>query len=136
MDPQKIAAPVSGGAIDPTRNGDGQATTDATLSEILLTVRKRKAVIIIALLLGIAYGLYKGATQPRIYDAYGTIEIRSGAANQYRVNSANALGGDASSQMPTEVAILQSDTLLYTVAKQLDLANNGDFFGAKGPIHQ
>ncbi|HEY5329566.1 MAG TPA: polysaccharide biosynthesis tyrosine autokinase [Acidobacteriaceae bacterium] len=132
MDPQKIAAPTSGGVIDPIRNGDGQATTDATLSEILLTVRKRKAVIIIALLLGIAYGLYKGATQPRIYDAYGTIEIRSGAANQYRVNSANALGGDASSQMPTEVAILQSDTLLYTVAKELNLANNRDFLGIKG----
>lgn len=137
MNQQRIASPISSGAIDPMRDGEGQATTDATLSEILLTVRKRKAVIIIALMLGIAYGVYKGVTQPRIFDAYGTIEIRSGAANQYRVNSSNVLGGDASTQMPTEVAILQSDTLLFTVAKELDLANNPDFFGAKAPIpHQ
>jgi len=137
MDPQRIAPPTSGGVTDPIRDGAGQATTDATLSEILLTVRKRKAVIIIALVLGIAYGFYKGAIQPRIYNAYGAIEIRSGSSNQYRVNSANPLGGDASSQMPTEVAILQSDTLLFTVAKELDLANNRDFFGAKTPIpHQ
>src|ERR1700742_2571260 len=103
MDPQRIATPSIGGGTDPIRNGDGQATTDATLSEILLTLRKRKAVIIIALALGIAYGLYKGATQPRIYNADGAIEIRSGSSNQYRVNSANPLGADTSSQMPTEV---------------------------------
>src|SRR5580700_3288345 len=121
MDPQRIATPINGGVTDPIRNGDGQATTDATLSEILLTVRKRKAVIIIALLLGIAYGFYKSATQPRIYEAYGLIEIRSGSSNQYRVGTASPLGGDTASRMPTEVAILQSDTLLLSVAKDLDL---------------
>jgi succinoglycan biosynthesis transport protein ExoP len=135
MEPQRIASPTSGGAADPTREGNGLATTDATLSEILLTVRKRKAVIIIALLLGIVYGYYKGATQPRIYDAYGRIEIRSGSSNQYRVGSSSALGDD-SSHISTEVAILQSDTLLLDVARELDLANNPQFFNAKGPIHQ
>lgn len=132
MDPQRITTPISGGVTDPMRTGDGQATPDATLSEIWLTVRKRKAVIFIALALGAVYGYYKGATQPRIYVADGTIEIRSGAANQYRVASANALGGDSSTQMPTEVAILESDTLLFTVAQELDLANNRDFNRIKG----
>jgi succinoglycan biosynthesis transport protein ExoP len=135
MDHQRIASPTSGGAIDPARDGSGQATSDATLSEIWLTIRKRKAVIIAALILGMAYGYYKGATQPRIFDAYGRIEIRSGSSNQYRVGSSSALGDD-SSNISTEVAILQSDTLLLDVAKELDLANNQQFFNAKGPIHQ
>ena len=34
----------------------------------------------------------------------------------------------------TEVAILQSDTLLVTVARAMNLANNADFFDVKGPI--
>jgi succinoglycan biosynthesis transport protein ExoP len=131
MDPQRNSGPLSG-IPDPARDGNGQGMTDATLSEILATVRKRKLVIIIAAVLGLAYGFYKGVTQLHIFNAYGTIEIRSGSSNQYRVGGISA-GGSAES-MPTEIAILQSDTLLVSVAKDLDLANNPDFLGAKGPI--
>ena len=130
MDPQRIASsPVAGAAVPP-RDGSGQATTDTTLSDILQIVRKRKWIIAAALILGGMYGLYKGSTQPRIYDAYGLIEIRKGSSDQYRVSATSPLGSDSSNRMPAEVTILQSDTLLLSVARDLDLANNPYFGGS------
>src|ERR1700712_4888792 len=124
MDPQRIASSPVGGAATPGRDGSGQATSDTTLSDILQTVRKRKWIIAAALLLGGLYGLYKGETQPRIYDAYGLIEIRKGSSDQFRVSSTSPLGNDTNNRMPTEVTILMSDTMLLSVARDLDLANN------------
>ena len=109
---------------------DSAGANDITLSEALLTLRKRKYVILAVALLGVAYGFYKGATQPRLFNAYGRIEIRSGASNEYRVSGGSYDPG-TSVRMPTEVAILKSDTLLFTVAQDLDLANNPDFLGLK-----
>ncbi|MEO7030543.1 MAG: polysaccharide biosynthesis tyrosine autokinase [Acidobacteriaceae bacterium] len=131
MDPQRIATPGGGGLADPVRDGGGQAVSDTTLSDILLVLRKRKWVILACLLAGMAYGLYKGATQPHIFDAYGTIEIRRGSSDQYRVNSSSPLGNESSNRMPTEVAILQSETLLASVARDMDLANNPYFGGGQ-----
>ena len=134
MDPQRIASsPVAGAAV-PRRDGSGQATTDTTLSDILQIVRKRKWIIAAALILGGMYGLYKGSTQPRIYDAYGLIEIRKGSSDQYRVSATSPLG-DSSNRMPAEVTILQSDTLLLSVARDLDLANN-PYFGGSPTQHR
>src|SRR5215469_3607766 len=113
--------------------GAGHNPADATLSEALLTVRKRKYLIAAVALLGIAYGFYKGTTQPRLYQATGTIEIRTGSSNQFRVNG-NAGGyGSASSSLQTQVAIIKSDTVLLTVARDLDLPNNAAFTGYSGP---
>ena len=108
------------------------AGTDATLSDALTTIRKRKYVVMALAVLGLIYGFYKGSTQPRLYESSGRIEIRSGSSNQYRLSS--AMGENSSSgnsHIPTEVAILQSDTLLFTVAQDLDLADNPDFLGLK-----
>ncbi len=104
---------------------------DTTLSDSLLVIRKRKWLIILAALLGLAYGYYKASTQPRLYIAYGNIEIRSGAASEYRVNAAPL--AEDTYDIPTQTAILKSDTLLLTVARDLDLPNNPQFTGARGP---
>ncbi len=71
--------------------GAGHNPADTTLSEALLTVRKRKYLIAAIASLGIAYGFYKGTTQPRLYQATGTIEIRTGSSNQFRVNASSRL---------------------------------------------
>ena len=92
-----------------------------------MTVRKRKYVVLAISLLGVIYGFYKGATQPRLFNAYGDIEIRSGSSDQYRVGAGSS--GSGSNRIPTEVAILKSDTLLLQVARDLDLPNNQDFLG-------
>ncbi len=103
--------------------------TDTNLSDAWLTIRKQKYLIIAIALLGLAYGYYKNGKQPRLYQASGTIEIRSGSANQYRIGAG---GNDSSSNMITQIAILKSDTLLLTVARDLNLANNSYFMGAGG----
>lgn len=112
--------------------GGGHTPADATLSEALLTVRKRKYLIAIIALLGIGYGFYKGTTQPRLYQAMGTIEIRTGSSNQFRVNGSSGYGS-ASSSLQTQVAIIKSDTVLQAVARDLDLPNNSSFTGYHGP---
>jgi succinoglycan biosynthesis transport protein ExoP len=133
--PQKSTNPLGYMNPEPDKDESRQATTDATLADVVLTLRKHKTIIIAIFVLGLAYGFYKAATQPRIYDAYGLIEIRS--ASTPAIGAASALGGDSTDLIPTEITIIQSDTLLMSVAKDLDLANNPDFFGVKEPLpHQ
>ncbi len=107
-------------------------TADTTLSEALLVLRKRKWVLIATMLLGAMYGLYQSVTQPIRYTAAGRIQIGSGATAAYR-----APGSGPETNLTNEMLILHSESLMLTVAQQLDLANNPGFFGAKGPIpHQ
>jgi succinoglycan biosynthesis transport protein ExoP len=108
--------------------GAPQNATDATLSEAWVTIRARKKLIIAMALLGAIYGFYQGATQPLLYTASGTIEIRSGSSNEYRVGAASQ-GGE---RLPTEVAILKSNSLLLSVARDRNLANDPAFLGSAG----
>jgi capsular exopolysaccharide synthesis family protein len=106
-----------------------QNAADATLSEAWVTIRSRKKLIIAVAALGAIYGFYEGATQPRLYTASGTIEIRSGSSNEYRIGGASQ-GGEG--RLPTEVAILKSDSLLLSVARDRNLANDPAFMGPSG----
>jgi len=120
------------GTMSGSMSGDGPA--ESTLSEALIILRKRRLVLIAALLLAIGYGLYKAYTQPRIFDASAKIEVRSGASQEFKVDPVQALSGDSgSSKMAAEVVILQSDSLLLTVAREMNLANNPDFLGGTRP---
>ena len=117
--------------LSPASTSASSNSADATLSEAWVTIRKRRYFILAATLLGAAYGFYEGITQPRVYLSSGTIEIRSGSSNEYRVG-ATPSGGESTSKMPTQVAILKSDSLMLAVARDLNLANNPAFVGAKG----
>ena len=107
---------------------------DTTLSEALLTLRKRKWVLIIASILGLSYGIFKVVSEPRVYEAYGRIEVRSGSSNEFRVTASTGYGGESQNKMLTEIAILGSDSLMLTVARQLKLQDNADFLEEKGPV--
>jgi polysaccharide biosynthesis transport protein len=124
---QSGPAPLEGNAA-----GFSTTVTDTTLSEALITLRKRRWVLILAVLLGLAYGVFKAVTQPTLYEAFGRIQVRSGSSNEYRVT---AIGADAneSSKMLTEVSILESDSLLLSVVREMDLANNATFLDKKAP---
>ncbi len=106
---------------------------DNTLSEALTTLRKRPWVLIVAALLGLAYGIYKVVSQPKVYSSTGRIEVRAGASNEFRVTAEPGFG-DTQNKMLTEVAILSSDSLLLTVAHDLKLQDNPEFLGVKGPV--
>jgi capsular exopolysaccharide synthesis family protein len=130
----QTAQPPTPSAHEATSTGFSTTVTDTTLSEALITLRKRRWIVIAAALLGLLYGIYKAETQPRIYEAFGRIQVRSGSSNEYRVSAVQGLTGDTASKMLTEIAILQSDSLMLTVAREMDLANNPAFADAKGPV--
>jgi polysaccharide biosynthesis transport protein len=126
--------PPSVGVPDTGPSGFSTTVTDTTLSEALITLRKRKSVLIVALLLGLAYGIFKAESQPKLYDAYGRIQVRSGSSNEYRVSAVQGYGEDSASKMLSEIEILKSDSLLLKVARDMDLSNNADFLEKKGPV--
>ncbi len=110
------------------------ATTDTSLSELLSTLRKHKLIVIAFALLGILFGFYKAVTQVKLYEAFGRIEVRAGSSDEFKLSSASFFGDDPQRKLSTEEAIIESDTLLATVARDLNLANNPDFLGEKGPV--
>jgi polysaccharide biosynthesis transport protein len=126
--------PPGAGGSDSSQARFTTTATDTTLSEAIITLRKRRWVLIIAVLLGMAYGIFRAVSQPKLYEAYGRIQVRSGSSNEYRVSAITGSSSDASSKMLTEVAILQSDSLMLTVARDMDLANNAEFLTVKGPV--
>ena len=113
---------------------DGGRATDTTLSEALITLRKRRLVLLTCVLLGILYGIYRAYSQPKLFYAFAEIEVRSGASAEYRLDTAQGLASDPGSKLAAEVVILQSDSLMVTVAREMNLCNNPDFLGVRRPI--
>ncbi len=107
--------------------------TDTTLSESLITLRKRRLVVIFCVLAGIMLGLYRSVTQVKSYVAFGRIEVRQGSQDEYKLSSAVS-GADPQRKMQTELAILTSDTLLLAVARDMNLQNNPTFLHARGSV--
>jgi polysaccharide biosynthesis transport protein len=122
------------GVPDTNQTGFSTTVTDTTLSEALIVLRKRRWILIICTLLGLAYGVFKAESQPRLFDAYGRIQVRSGSSNEYRVSAIQGYSGDSSSKMLTEIEILKSDSLMLKVCREMDLSNNADFLEKKGPL--
>ena len=134
MGPQKTQLPPAMGSPDPQRPGPGPEVGDTSLSEAVATLRKRRWILILAAVLGAGYGWYKAITQPTLFVASSTVQVHNGSSNAYRVDSSGGdYEDDSSTRMNTEVYILRSDTLLETVARQMDLPNNPDFWGSKEP---
>ena len=128
MNPAPFENSPADAEVPSTSAGTPQNATDATLSEAWVTIRARKKLIIAMAALGAIYGFYQGATQPLLYTASGTIEIRSGSSNEYRLGASSQAG----ERLPTEVAILKSNSLLLSVARDRNLANDPAFMGASG----
>src|ERR1700722_2821895 len=101
----KNTQPPHVGVPETNQAGFSTTVTDTTLSEALIVLRKRKLVLIIAILLGLAYGIYKAESQPKLYEAYGRIQVRSGSSNEYRVSAVAAYGGDNSEKLLSEIEI-------------------------------
>ncbi len=129
--PNTAARPFS--APTPSPNNSA-ANTDTTLSEAFITLRKRRLLVIAFALLGILYGFYKAVTQIRLYEAFGRIEVRTGSSDEFKLSSASFFGDDPQRKLSTEEAILESDTLLASVGRDLNLENNPEFLGVKGPV--
>lgn len=133
MGPEKTQLPPSSGALEQPQHGVGTESGDASLAEAIATLRKRLWIIILAAILGISYGAYKAYTQPKVFVAVSTIQVHNGSANAYKL-SGSSDSDDSQTKMNTESFILKSDTLMDQVARDMDLPNNPDFWGAPGPV--
>lgn len=109
--------------------------TDTTLSESLIVLRNRRMAILTAMIVGMLIGLYQGVTQPKVFEAFSRIQVRTGSSNEYKLSTSAVLGDDPQRKMLTEVAILTSDSLLISVARDMNLANNAAFLGSRQPVH-
>ncbi len=134
MGSEKTQAPPTAPLPETSAPGYSTTVTDTTLSEALIILRKRRWVLLAAVGVGLVYGIFKAQTQPKLYESYGRIEVRSGSSNEYKVSAVEGYNSDTASKMLTEVAILESDSLMLSVAREMDLANNPDFLGVKGPV--
>ncbi len=132
MGPQQTQNPPSAVTPDLRQPGAGPERDDTSLAAALATLRKRLWVLIVAGLLGAGYGTYKAYTQPKIYTASSTIQVHNGASAAYKLDAASDFGSDSQTKMNTEAAILTSETLLDAVAREMNLANNPDFYGPAG----
>jgi polysaccharide biosynthesis transport protein len=97
-------------------------------------LRKRRRVIVVAALLGLAYGPYKAESQPKLFELYRRIQVPSGSSNEYKVSAVEEVDSNFSTKLTTEIGILKSDSLGLQVAGEMDLSNNARFLEAKGPI--
>jgi capsular exopolysaccharide synthesis family protein len=128
-----VEAEIAASALSP-----GEHSAEQQLSEAWLTVRKHKGLILAFALFGAAYGVYKGSTQPHLFDSSSTIELHSGSANEYKIGSSIAGAENTTSRITTQLAILKSDSLMLVVARSLDLANDPEFMTdgkSSAPLH-
>ena len=133
MAEERVLSPPFTGRAESVGVASAATAADNTLSEALMTLRKRRWVLIVAGILGLIAGIYKVVSQPKVYSAVGRIEVRAGASNEFRVTAEPGFSG-SQNKMLTEVAILSSDSLMLTVARDLKLADDPDFTGAKGAV--
>src|SRR5580704_7423229 len=88
MGPEKTQLPPAMGASHTHRPGMASEVGDTSLSEAVSVLRKRRWLLVLAIILGVAYGIYKAFTQPILYQASSTIQVHNGASNAYKLDSA------------------------------------------------
>ncbi len=117
------------------QTGGGWVTNEEgnALAENLLTLRKRKWIVLSCVFIGTVFGVVRAITTPKTYVTAGTIQVSPGSSNEYRIGEGSTGPQDLGTRLETEVAILQSDSLLLKVANELKLETNPYFLGPKPP---
>ena len=115
--------------VERLQAADRLSSEEVTLLSLWHVVLRRRllclAVIALSLLIGVAL-----ATRPLRYTADGTLQVRPGSANKYKVQVSEIMGGgDSDDRIESEITVLQSKTLYTKVADQLHLAANREFAG-------
>jgi polysaccharide biosynthesis transport protein len=110
---------------------------DLVLTDLWLIVRKRKY-LLVGVALGLALlttlmGLYRG----KMYTATGELQIQPGSAADLKQSITSVLGAGSTLDviLESDSRILQSDTLLRTVAGKLNLQDDPDFMGRQSSLN-
>lgn len=108
---------------------------ETSFSEVIFTLRRRRALIAITLILCLLMGIAL-AFLPRKYAAKGDIRVQPGMESTLEASNVSAMmSGEYDDEIASEVIILQSRTLYLRVAKQLNLVKNPQFWGLFSPSH-
>jgi capsular exopolysaccharide synthesis family protein len=107
-------------------------TKEISLHDLWLVIRKRR-ILLIGMALGMAalavtWGLMRG----KRYTASGEVQIQPGSASEFKQSLSSVLGsgnGTLDIIIESDIRILQSETLLTTVARTLKLQDNPTFLG-------
>lgn len=136
LPPPEVNSPPSEFKPRSFQTGGGWVTNEEgnALAENLLTLRKRKWIVLAAVFVGAVFGVVRAITTPKTYVTSGTIQVRPGSSNQYRIGAGSSGPQDLGTRLETEVAILQSDSLLLKVARELKLYDNPTFLGPKSTV--
>ena len=137
MQPQRRITPTNvqpGVKMTEATTGNHKGRSSAAFTErmelgfplFLALVKKRYRLFLSCVVLGLLLGAV-AALLPRTYETTGRMQVRPGSANVYKFDKPSLLGDDENAKLESEVAVLQSDTLLLQVAAELNLANNPDF---------
>ena len=98
--------------------------SDISVVSIWRTLLRRRSIVLAILLLSVIAGIVL-ALQPRKYVASGSLQVRTGSADRYKVQVSQLTGaGDSDDRIESEIAILQSKALFTKVAEDLHLASN------------
>ena len=101
--------------------------------DIVIMLLRHRWLILLTVLFCFAVGIFL-ARGPRQYAANSMLRVQPGVSGQYRASQPGTSSLEVADQTSPYVDILQSNTLLLRVAKDLDLANNPDFLGSR-PLH-
>jgi polysaccharide biosynthesis transport protein len=115
--------------------GGEQGTGDEiTLLGVWRVLRKKRKLVAVIAALGLAAGILL-ACLPSTYLATGSIQVRPGSADMYKVDPQKLLEGtDSDDKIESEVTILQSRTLYSQLIDQLDLVHNPIFAKQNGKV--
>ena len=96
---------------------------------------RRRLVAMGVMVAALAGGIVLALRPPR-YIASGSLQVRAGSSNIYRVQASELTGTDTEDRIETEVGILQSSALFSRVAEQLHLESNGEVAGKLAGSHR
>jgi len=113
----------------------GSQVNEVNLNEIISVVVRRRKIIALVIVMSLIVGV--GLTfKKKVYDSSGIIRLQPGIGEMYHTSPSAILSGESADKIASEVTVIQSNTLYSTVARELDLANNRDFWpGAKVGTH-
>lgn len=129
VDGTQYAVPLSFEGETPLagRAGGRSSNEGLTLPDIWRIVVKRKWVILALTVLGAILGSVYSATRVKLYEASATVDINPSATNLGLSDLIEESLSSADERMPTEIAHMSSNEVIFRAIKQLSLQHKGPF---------
>jgi polysaccharide biosynthesis transport protein len=122
---QELSALRADRDLPPLDSSDG-----LSVSEMIRVVRTRRTIVLVTFAVAVGLSILYSVFATRKYEGIGRLDIdpNRSSATSLSDTLAQTLGDtEASTRVQTEMAVMQSDTVLLRVAKRLDLPHHAPF---------